>query len=100
MNPVTKMSGEGAVIIPLEVREGLQLEAGVEFDVTEKSGQVILKRRAPVRKAVRRSGFAKIDRSEFLAQLPKYDGPPLTQADIDAAINREMRARWSRKQPI
>jgi AbrB family looped-hinge helix DNA binding protein len=97
MNSVTKMSVEGAVVIPLEVRERLHLEAGVEFDVSEKSGLVILKRRQPAKKAVKRQGIAKLDTSEVLARLPKYDGPPLTLADMEKAIDQEMQERWKRK---
>ncbi len=97
MNSVAKMSLDGAVIIPRELRERLQLEAGVEFDVIEQSGQVILKQRPSQKKAVRRQGFPKLERSDILARLPKYDGPPLTLADIDSAIDQEMRARWQQK---
>ena len=97
MNSVTKMSVEGAVVIPLEVRERLHLEAGAEFEVSEKAGQVVFKPRLPAGKKPKRRFFPTINREEFLARLPKYEGPPVTQEDIEKAIDQEMLARWSRK---
>lgn len=80
MNAIVKLSAAGAVVLPEELRDRLHLEPGAEFEVTGSGDRVVLQRR--VAAAPRET----ITHEEFLARLPKYDGPPVTLEDMERAI--------------
>ena len=94
MNARTTMSAKGQVVIPKDVRDALGLRPGQALDVTQTAGGVMLR---PVAQKSGRS-FEDIT-AEIRARLKKYEGPPVSIEDMNAAVG-EMWAsggpRWDK----
>jgi AbrB family looped-hinge helix DNA binding protein len=91
-----KMSKTGAVILPKAVRDAHGLEAGAEFEIIDGGREITLR---PVDVAKPEMPWARkqtID--EFLASIPRYEGPPveITEDLIRDAIDRKAIADWNR----
>ncbi len=93
MNAQTKMSAKGQCVIPRAVRDRKGWHAGDPLEVIEGVDSVTLRKRDP---AIARLG-PPLNNDEFWAALPKYDGPPITLEQMDAAVLAEAAARYRRK---
>lgn len=82
--PRTRLSSKGQVVLPKEIRDSLGWPAGTELDVAAEGDAVVLRLR-PLR---RRTSL-----DEVIGCIP-YDGPPVTLADMDAAVARAAREMW------
>lgn len=88
MNAQTKLSAKGQVVIPKAVRDRLQWAEGVDLEVVETAGGVLLRPK---------STRPRISMDEFLASLPKHHGPPVTLEEMDQAILKEASRRFEEK---
>jgi AbrB family looped-hinge helix DNA binding protein len=80
----TRLSSKGQVIIPKAVRDRQGWRPGVELEV-EDQGDAVLLRRARL--------FPPTTFEEVRGCL-KYDGPPATIAEMDAAVAENVRRMW------
>lgn len=78
------VSTKGQVVIPKALRVAMGLSAGTPLEI-EATPQGLLLR--PVTKK------GTITMAEFLAMPLPYEGPPLTDAEIAAALEADMRER-------
>jgi len=79
----TRLSSKGQVIIPKEVRERHGWQPGAELEVEDRGDAVVLRAaQAFPRKTV----------AQVFGCL-KYEGPPLTVEQMNAAVAREARKR-------
>lgn len=87
MNMITKLSSKGQLVIPKATRDRLKWEAGVELEVVERAGEVVLRTALAAR--------PHLTLSEFYARLPKTDLSPLSDDALAMAISeaRGIRAR-------
>jgi len=79
----TRLSGKGQVIIPKEVRERHGWRPGAELEVEDRGDAVVLR----AAQAFPRKSVAQV------FGCLKYDGPPLTGGQMNAAVAREARKR-------
>jgi AbrB family looped-hinge helix DNA binding protein len=80
------LTSKGQITLPIELRRQWDLKAGDQLDFRLEEKDTVR-----VRKVVRRSIF------EVLKDLPQLPpGPPLTQADIDQAVDEAMEAQERR----
>ena len=80
------LTTKGQITLPVELRRQWDLKAGDQLDFTLEDKDTVR-----VRKVVRRSIF------EVLKDLPPLPpGPPLTQDDIDRAVDEAMEAQERR----
>ena len=80
------LTSKGQITLPIELRRQWDLKAGDQLDFKLEDKDTVR-----VRKVVRRSIF------EALKDLPPLPpGPPLTQEDIDRAIDEAMEAQERR----
>lgn len=82
---VARLSTKGQVVIPQALRQRLGLQAGDLFEVTVRDGALVL------RPAVARPPPTTLD--EVVGMLG--GGPTLTPAEMDRAVDDELRRRWS-----
>ena len=80
----TRLSSKGQVIIPKAVRDRQGWQAGVELEVEDRGDVVVLRRPKP---------FAPTTFEEVRGCL-KYDGPPATIEEMDAAVAEGVRQMW------
>jgi AbrB family looped-hinge helix DNA binding protein len=80
----TRLSTKGQVIIPKSLREALHWRPGQELEVIETSEGLLLRPKAPF----------KPTRLEDVAGMLKYDGPPLSDKDIQARLTESVRKQW------
>jgi AbrB family looped-hinge helix DNA binding protein len=82
----TKLSSKGQVVLPKAVREALDWQAGADLTVEQGDDFVVLRRKAvfPPRTIEEVSGMFKVDR-------------PISDEDIERAIEQELHERWRRK---
>lgn len=66
------LSGEGELVIPKEIREELQLEAGQELTIETIAGGILLRPKRAKKKL----------RLEDLRGFLKYDGPPISTEEL------------------
>jgi AbrB family looped-hinge helix DNA binding protein len=85
----TRMSTKGQVIIPKDIRDASGLAPGATFTVTQRGGDIVL---SPTKPFARRT-------IEQIAGILRYDGPPVTLAEMDEGIAREAAARHTRISP-
>lgn len=71
-----KMSTKGQVVIPRELREGLGWREGTRLEIVSQAGGVVIR---PVRH------YPETTVDDLLGIL-KYDGPPKSLDELDAAI--------------
>lgn len=79
----TRLSSKGQVIIPKPVRQRHGWQAGVELEVEDRGNAVVLRAVQP---------FPRTTFEEVRGSL-HYKGPPLTLAQMDAAVRAEARRR-------
>jgi AbrB family looped-hinge helix DNA binding protein len=77
----TKLSSKGQVIIPMPIRTAHHWEAGQELVVIDIGDGIILKPATPFKKASLRK----------VTSCLKYDGPPKSLQDMEAAIRKGAR---------
>lgn len=82
MNAQTKVSAKGQIVIPKSVRDELDWPAGTRLEVERIGGAVTLR---AIRSA---QGTLSVD--EFIARRKRYEGPPLSLEEIDAAVEQAM----------
>ncbi len=82
----TTISTKGQVVLPKAVRDRLNLRPGTKIVIEDTPDGVLLKR-APL--------FPPTKLEDVVGML-KYDGPPMTIEDMDAAITAEVLARHAR----
>jgi AbrB family looped-hinge helix DNA binding protein len=82
----TKLSSKGQVVLPKPVREALGWVAGDVFTIERERGGVFLR---PVRRH-------RSTRLEDVAGCLPYKGKPKTIAEMEAAIETEVRERHDR----
>jgi AbrB family looped-hinge helix DNA binding protein len=80
----TRLSSKGQVIIPKEVRDRQGWQPGVELEVENRGDLVVLRRPKP---------FPPTTIEEVYGCL-KYDGPPATIKEMDAAVAEGVRQMW------
>lgn len=82
----TKLSSKGQVVLPKAVRDALKWQPGVDLTVEKGDDFVVLRRSRPFPPTTidEVSGMFKVDR-------------PITDAEIEAAIDAELAERWRRK---
>jgi AbrB family looped-hinge helix DNA binding protein len=88
----TKVSSKGQVVLPKAVREAHGWPAGTELQVIDREHEVALRP-----KSRRDERFPPISVEEFLARVPRYDGPPITDEMIREAVLEEAKRRWHAK---
>ena len=80
---ITTISTKGQVILPKAIRDQLRWKAGTKLTVEETPDGVLLKA-SPI--------FPPKTMDEVFGML-RYDGPPLSLEDMDAAVAEEARRR-------
>lgn len=80
----TKLSSKGQVIIPKHIRQSHHWESGLEMQVIEQDGGVLLKPKAP---------FAPTALSEVAGSLP-YTGNSKSDAEIKTAMKQAAQKAW------
>jgi AbrB family looped-hinge helix DNA binding protein len=88
----TKVSSRGQVVLPAAIRASRHWDAGTELEVIERGDEVVLRKRSR-----REEKYPPITWEEFLSRLPKYEGPPLSDKDIEDAISRSFAEEWRAK---
>ena len=81
----TKLSNKGQVIIPKGVREAHGWEPGMDFEIEEQGDCIILR---PVRTLTATT-------LDDVVGCLKWDGAPVSLADMDEAVMREAKKRAS-----
>jgi AbrB family looped-hinge helix DNA binding protein len=81
----TRLSSKGQVIIPKAVRDRQGWRPGVELEVEDRGDLVVLRRAKP---------FPPTTFEEVRGCL-KYDGPPATIEEMDAAVAEDVRRMWA-----
>ncbi len=92
MTAQTKLSAKGQVVIPKDVRDRLGLVEGTKFEVIERGGDVVLKRRGAT--SLREGKLAVEEAKRHIASFFKYEGPPLSIEDMDRAVEQALREKW------
>lgn len=82
----TRLSTKGQLILPKQIRDALNWTPGMEIEVEQSGGQVTLKPAKPRKQSSIDDVFGCL----------KYDGPPVSIDEMDAAIEEEVRARAAR----
>ena len=80
----TRLSSKGQVVLPKDLRDCLGWAAGTELEVAAE-GQVVLLRPA--------SGRGQVALDELIGCIP-YDGPPVSVAEMDEAVEEAARRMW------
>lgn len=80
----TKLSSKGQVIIPKYIRESYHWDTGLELQVIESAGGVLLKPKAPFKET-------SIDE---VAGCLQYSGPGKTDEDIQATMKQAARKEF------
>jgi AbrB family looped-hinge helix DNA binding protein len=85
MNAQVKLTPEGHIVIPPDVRKRLAWAPGATLDIVEFGGAVTLRKTA----AAGKGSFAKALKK--LRETVDYDGPVLNDADWKVAIDAKFR---------
>ena len=83
----TKVSSKGQVVLPKSLRHDLHWTAGTSLTVERHDDSVVLRRKDALRPTT-------IDE---VAGCLKYDGPPISLADMERGVDEAMQERWERK---
>lgn len=92
MNIRAKISSKGQVVVPKDIRDRMGFAEGTEVEFLETADGVLIKL-VPHRA----SRFPAISFEEFKAQRLQWASKPVTNADMDRAVEKEVRRRWSEK---
>ena len=82
----TVVSTKGQVILPKAIRERMHWSAGTKLTIEQTADGVLLKA-SPI--------FPDTTLDEVVGSM-RYDGPPLSLEDMDAAVMREAKRRARR----
>jgi AbrB family looped-hinge helix DNA binding protein len=82
----TRLSSKGQVILPKSIRDAHRWQPGTEFVVEDTNAGVLLRPAKPF----------PASRLDDVAGCLRYRGEPKTLAQMDAAINAEVKARRGR----
>ena len=85
MNAQTKVSAKGQVVIPKDIRDRYRLEAGRILDVIETPDGVLLRPRQE------RERITMEEAKRRLAEIIKYDGPPVSIEEMNETIREGWR---------
>lgn len=80
----TKLSSKGQVIIPKHIRESHRWDTGLELQVIEFEGGILLKPKAPFEQT----------NIDDVAGCLHYTGPTKTDEDIQNAMRQAARKAW------
>lgn len=89
----TRMSDKGEIVLPQSVRDAHGFAAGAEFEVIAGDREITLRLIETAPETLRK----KLTVEEFVERIPRYDGPPITDAMIEEAVLREAKRRWDEK---
>jgi AbrB family looped-hinge helix DNA binding protein len=91
MNAKTTLSGKGQVVIPKDVRDALGLRPGQVLNVSRAGGGVLLTPQ------LKKSGRSTDEIFAHLREIaPHYDGPPVSDEMMAAAVDRMFRDTWKK----
>lgn len=82
MNMETRLSSKGQVVIPKDIRDALRLVPGERLRVSREAGRIIIEQVEPDRQR------EKISYEEFRRRVPRWEGPPASIQDMNAAVDR------------
>lgn len=88
MNATTSLSAKGQVVIPKDVRDALGLVPGQKLDVIRSGNGVLLRPQHSKSGQTTEEVFAEIARIR-----PKWDGPPVSIEDMNAAVDAMFAAK-------
>lgn len=88
MNATTSLSAKGQVVIPKDVRDALGLTPGQKLDVIRTGNGVLLRPQQSKSGRTADEIFADIARI-----IPKWEGPPLTIAEMNASVEAMFAAK-------
>jgi AbrB family looped-hinge helix DNA binding protein len=80
----TRLSTKAQVIVPKSLREALRWRPGQELEVINTKEGLLLRAKAPF----------KPTRLEDVAGMLKYDGPPVSDKQIQARLTASLRKEW------
>lgn len=89
---LVKASLKGEFLLPKEVLDAHGFADGAEIEVSGDLQQIVLK----LAKKGDETSERKLTMAEFIARIPKYEGPPVTQELIDQAVADGARERWNK----
>jgi bifunctional DNA-binding transcriptional regulator/antitoxin component of YhaV-PrlF toxin-antitoxin module len=87
------MSETGAITLPQAVRDAHGFAEGAEFEVIDGDREIMLR----VIEAAPERPKKKLTLDEFVEMIPRYEGPPITDAMIEEAVLKEAKRRWDEK---
>lgn len=89
-----RISENGSVPLPQAVRDAHGWKPGAELEIVDGGRGVVLQ---PVDSNEADEALStKLAFHEFLAQIPRYDGPPITDEMMHEAINQAAIEDWAR----
>ena len=89
MNVLSRLSSKGQIVIPKDVRDALGWVEGQEIVVRKSGDRAVLEARPRERE--------RISWEEFRRRVPKYDGPPVSIEEMNAAIDEAWAERATRR---
>jgi AbrB family looped-hinge helix DNA binding protein len=89
MTATTTLSAKGQVVIPKDVRDALGLKPGQVLGVQRTMNGVLLSVEHPKSGRTAEQIFARLREI-----APKWEGPPVTDEMMDAAIDTMFRETW------
>lgn len=91
----TRLSAKGQVVIPKDVRDRLGLTEGTVFDVIDRGNEVVLKRQTKIGDPTGTEAVANAVRE--IQSFYRYDGPAVSLADMNRAVQKAVGKKFSRK---
>ncbi len=88
----TKVSSRGQVVLPASIRARKGWGPGTELEVVDRGNEVVLRRRSR-----RAELYPPITMEEALARLPRYEGPPVSDEEIETELAQYIRRDWWRE---
>ena len=76
------LTSKGQMTLPKEIRDDLKVGPGDRLEITKQGDSYLISTKKSAR--------------ELFAKLPKYNGPPVSIADMEKAIEDEV---WDRNRP-
>lgn len=87
-----KLTADGAILLPEELRKALSLSAGDTLTVERVGDRVVIARPAEQESQDKK----KLTVDEALAMIPPFTGTPLSVEEMDLAVDRMWRERAAR----
>ena len=89
----TRMSDKGEITLPQAVRDAHGFATGAEFEVVDGDREITLRVIEPMPERPKKM----LTVEEFIEMIPRYGGPPITDAMIEEAVLKEAKRRWDEK---